>query len=94
MKKCLKIILEVQNIPKDFLKKSIQKKASTLKVEGTAQLLADSTLLRIIACGKKDDVDAFLDILHKEIAMLEVDDMQVEPFLKEKDYRGVFRVIE
>lgn len=93
MNKCLKITLWIQKIPKDFLKKSIQKHATDLRVEGTAKWM-DETSLRIIACGKKDKVDSFLDMLHKEIASLEVDDLQVEPFLKEKEYRGVFRIIE
>jgi len=93
MNKCLKITLWTQTIPKSFLKGVVQKHANTFKIEGTVQL-QQATIVKIIACGKKDTVDAFLDMLHKEIIKLSVDEMQVEPFLKEKDYRGVFRIIE
>lgn len=93
MKKCLKVTISVENIPKDFLKKVIQKYANSFKVEGAAQLAADESI-KIIACGKKEAVDDFLDILHKETAKFKLNDLLVEPFLKEKDYRGVFRVIE
>lgn len=93
MNKCLKITLLIQKIPKDFLKNVIQKHAEILKIEGTAQL-ADSVAIKIIACGKKNTIDAFLDVLHKETTKLLLEDVQVEPFLKEKDYRGVFRIIE
>ncbi len=93
MNKCLKVTLWIQKIPKGFLKSVVQKHANVLKIEGTAQL-AEVTIIKIIACGKKDTIDAFLDILHKETAKLMVEDMQVEPFLKERDYRGVFRIIE
>ena len=93
MNKCLKITLWIEKIPKDFMKKMIQQHATKLRIEGTVQRV-EKAEVKIIACGKKDAIDAFLDVLHKEAGKLDVQDMQVEPFLKEKDYRGVFRVIE
>ncbi len=93
MNKCLKITLWIQKVPKGFLKSGVQKHANALRIQGTVQL-TEVTIIKIIACGKKDTIDAFLDMLHKETAKLSVDDMQVEPFLKGKDYRGVFRIIE
>jgi len=93
MNKCLRITLWIQKIPKGFLKDAVQKHANTLKIEGTVQSMEEG-VIKIVACGKKDTIDAFLDLLHKETLKVAVEDMQIEPFLKEKDYRGVFRVIE
>ncbi len=93
MNKCLKITLWIQKIPKGFLRGVVQRHANALKIEGTVQF-TEVTIVKIIACGKKDTIDVFLDMLHKEMVKLSVDDMRVEPFLKEKDYRGVFRIIE
>jgi acylphosphatase len=90
MNKCLRITISGE-FPANFFRDVLQKHAKKLNVEGTVQALHDGTF-RIIACGDKDDVDAFLDILHK--GSLHIGDMEIEPFLKDRDYRGVFRVIE
>lgn len=92
MKKCLKIIFSAP-ISEDFLQ-SILKTARFLEVEGTAQVMPPENTVRIIACGLKENVDNLLDMIHKEIAKLHINSIQVEPFIKEKDYRGVFRIIE
>ena len=42
----------------------------------------------------KEGVDAFLDELHKSAGAAELKEIEIEPFLKDKDYRGVFRIIE
>ena len=93
MNKCLKIMLLMQKIPKDFLNNGVKESAQSFSIEGTVQIM-DATTIKIIACGEKEDIDSFLDALHREVAQLSLDDMQIEPFLKEKDYRGVFRIIE
>jgi acylphosphatase len=92
MNKCLKIIFSGE-FPEDFFQEFVQKHAKKLKIEGTVQY-AEKNVVRIIACGDKNSIDAFLDLLHKGPSGASVGDIEVEPLLKEKDYRGVFRVIE
>jgi acylphosphatase len=92
MNKCLKITFTVE-VPGDFLRSFIQKNARKKDIEGTVQMMNEKKI-RIIACGTKDNVDSFLDIIHKGSANFLPEDVEVEPFIKDKDYRGVFRVIE
>lgn len=92
MNKCLKITFTA-DVSSDFLRSFVQKHARKKDIEGTAQM-TDAKKVRIIACGTKDNVDAFLDIIHKGSTSFIPEDVEVEPFIKDKDYRGVFRVIE
>jgi acylphosphatase len=92
MKKCLKIVFSMPNSEQFLL--SVQKSARNLGVEGTLAVLPSDRLVRIIAHGEKEKVDSFFDVLHKEGAQVGVHDITAEPMLKEKDYRGVFRIIE
>jgi acylphosphatase len=92
MNKCLKITLTVE--PKNgFLHNVIQKYARKFGLEGLAQALGKDKI-KIIVCGERDHVDHFVDIIHKESPKENIEDIEIEPFLKDKDYRGVFRVIE
>lgn len=93
MHKCLKIIFR-GNLSADFLRTFIQKNAQKFSLEGTAQLVANLEQVSVIVCGDKDNIDLFLDELHVYIAHHGIEDFEVEPFLKGKDYRGVFRIIE
>lgn len=88
MNKCLKITLTVERMD-GFLHTVVQPQARKWDLEGVVQPLNDSQV-RIIVCGKKDNVDTFIDLLQKE----RIKDVEIEPFVKDKDYRGVFRVIE
>ncbi len=92
MNKCLKITLTVE--PKtEFLQDIVQKYARKFELEGLAQPVGGSKV-KIIICGEKEHVDDFVDIIHKESPQADVQDIEIEPFLKDRDYRGVFRVIE
>jgi len=71
----------------------IQKHARTLAIEGTVAIEEKDTI-KIIICGQKEAIDKFVDALHKELAKISPKNLEIEPFIKEKDYRGVFRVIE
>ena len=94
MNKCLKITLR-GDLPKGFLQSYIQKHAKKLSLEGTVQILnGGEQVIRIIACGTKEDVDTFLDLIYKGSTQADLEEIVAEPFLKERDYRGVFRVIE
>ena len=92
MNKCLRIVFTA-DVSSDFLRSFIQKHARKMSIEGTAQVVALQKI-RIIACGTKDNVEAFLDIIHQGSASCTPENIEVEPFVKDKDYRGVFRVIE
>ncbi len=93
MNKCLKITFSGA-MPEGFLHNFIQKNAKKLNLEGTAQVVTSENKVRIVVCGDKDEVDQFIDLLHKGSGKVILEDIQIEPFLRDKDYRGVFRVIE
>ncbi len=92
MKKCLRVLVSSQ-FPEGFLHGFVQKHARQMGLEGSAQFMG-SDQLRIIVCGEKEIVDDFLDILFKGDKEWRAENIVAEPFVKDKDYRGVFRVIE
>ncbi len=92
MNKCVKIIVTGQ-LKDGFLAEVVQKHARKLSIEGTANLVPPNKA-KIIACGTKEDVDNFVDVIHKESSRFPIDEIEVEPFLKDKDYRSAFRIIE
>lgn len=92
MYKCLKILIEGQ-IASDFLRTFIQKQAKKFELEGTAQLMSHGNVC-VIVCGQKENVDQFIDIVHLKAPTCGIEHVEIEPFVKGKDYRGVFRVIE
>ena len=94
MYKSLRITLTPTVIPAQFLKNIIQKKALQLELEGTAQMMKPDPLIRIFVSGPKEHVDSFVDFLHKKPGNVVMNSIEVEPFFKEKDYRGVFRIVE
>lgn len=92
MNKCIKITLR-GDLQSSFLYDVIQKQARKFGLEGVAQCLAPDQC-KVIVCGDKEHVDQFLESIHKESPAEKINGIEVEPFLKDKDYRGVFRVIE
>ena len=72
----------------------VQKHAQKLDIEGIAQVVMADKKVRIIACGIKDSVDDFLDVLHKSFSQHAIQEVEIEPFIRDKDYRNVFRIIE
>jgi acylphosphatase len=92
MKKCLKISLGTTDQEKLLI--DIQKKGTKLGVEGTIQFISGDAEIKIVVCGLKDQVDQFVDALHKEAVIVGIADINIEPFVKVKDYRGAFRIIE
>lgn len=100
MHKCLKITLtlesearELQSNGNEFLQNVVQKYARKYGLEGMAQPTSLGKI-KIIVCGHKDKVDGFVDVIHKESTGQQIEDIEIEPYLKDKDYRGVFRVLE
>ena len=92
MNKCLKITLTLD--PQEgFLQNVIQQNARKFDLEGIVQALS-SDKVKIIVCGEKEHVDFFVDSIHKESTQTTIKDIEIEPYIKDRDYRGVFRVIE
>lgn len=92
MKKCLKITIISDAFDENFYE-NLKSAARGLSLEGTVQKISSGKIV-ILVCGKKDNVDALLDMIHQGFEGKSHEDIQVEPFLKEKDYRGIFRVLE
>ena len=90
MHKCVRIILKA-SCDHDLVYEFVQKHAQKMQLEGVVNAMDGSIV--VVVCGPKKQVDDFLDHLHKENKQCSFDEIQVEPFLKDKDYRGVFRVI-
>lgn len=92
MNKCVRIICTLSK-PSPKLPAEIQANAKKHEVEGFVQVGAEQ--VQITACGSKDNVDLFVDMIHKICVQdPEKDILEVEPFLKDKEYRGIFRIIE
>ena len=77
--------------PENFLSDIVQEAARRMRLEGTGQ--KDDNHVRINVCGNKEAIDNFLDFLHQGSLSWELKKIEIEPFLNEKDYRGVFRII-
>jgi len=91
MKQCVKIIVtgQVQSLA---YKEAIQKQAQKLHIEGTLQDYEEADIL-IFACGQSGSLDELIDEIYKGTSDVKIRDVIIEPFINEKNYRGVFRII-
>lgn len=92
MSLCIKIRFSVE-AGADSVRVFLQKQAQERSLEGTAQF-ADETNVHMVVCGEREQVDSFIDELHAKSTKYKIDNIELEPFLKTKDYRKSFRVIE
>ena len=92
MRKCLKIHVsgKVQGVS---YRSTAQKNAQQLGIEGTIQNADDGSVV-IFACGASERLDKFIDTLYLGTATSQISDLSVEPFVNEKNFRGVSRIIE
>lgn len=92
MRKCLKIQVsgKVQGVA---YRSTAQKNAQILGIEGTIQNAEDGSVM-IFACGSSEKLDKFIDTLYLGTTTSQISDLIVEPFINEKNFRGVFRIIE
>lgn len=91
MNQCVRITLVVKAaVP--LLKNFIQKNAQKLCIEGMGNILAPNTI-KIIAYGSHDAIDEFIDTLYTGYNGSKPAVIEVEPFVKDRDYHGIFRVI-
>lgn len=91
MKKCLKITIhgKIQSVSYCAF---VQKHAQKLGVEGTIKKADDGGLLMYV-CGAHDALEGLIDQLYKGTSKVRPEDVFIEPFVSEKDFRGAFRVI-
>ena len=91
MRKCLKIHIfgKVHGVG---YRAFAQKHAQVLGIEGTVQNSEDGSVI-MYACGQAPNLDKFIDALYKGTPDAEIKELTAEPFLSEKDFRGVFRII-
>ncbi len=92
MKKCIKIQFYTTK-PQDFLKHVLPHGIKNFKVEGFAQAL-DVKTVQIFICAEQEELDKVLDLIYENIDRYTLENIEVEPFLKDRDFRGVFRVVE
>lgn len=91
MKQCIKIII-TGLVQSSSYKEVIQKQAQKLHIEGTLQNHEGEDIL-IFACGQSDSLDELIDHIYKGTSDIKIRDVVIEPFINEKNFRGVFRVI-
>ena len=91
MNRCIKLTFAVKRAS-DKLLQTLQSQAQENNLEGFGMASAPESV-KIIVCGKGTDVDAFLDTVDELIVKHGGQDIAIDPFLKDKDYRGVFRII-
>lgn len=92
MSQCLRITCIVGRA-RELLYSIVSQQAEELEIEGMIVPYDDASV-RVVACGSKEKIEAFLDALHKGAADDKLKSFEVEPFLKDRDYRGIFRVVE
>lgn len=92
MSLCIKIRFSVE-VSGNAVRLFIQKQAKELELEGTAHF-ADDKSVNMVVCGDREQVDSFIDELHAKSGKYKIENIELEPFLKTKDYRSSFRVIE
>lgn len=89
MNQCLRIKCIVGRA-REFLYNLVAQQAERLDLEGVI-LPCDDTSVQVVACGSKEKIDVFLDVLHQNSGAKHI---EIEPFLKDRDYRGIFRIVE
>jgi len=91
MNQCLLITLTIGSV-NGFLESFIKKQAKALGLEGVAHLVSHNNV-RMIICGENSNIDQFIDLLYEKTTKYKLDHIAIESFFKERDYRGVFRVV-
>ena len=91
MKQCLKITVQCVNAEK-AKKNFIKKKAEEFALQGVVQQPNSDNLI-IYVSGVMDHIDDFVDSLYVGTSAYAFNHIEMEPCAN-RDYRGVFRVVE
>lgn len=92
MKKCIKIIFEVEKA-QHVLETFIVQQAQLYKVEGIGQQVKQG-ILQIYVCGQEEQVDEFIDSLYVGNQYVQLQNVKIETCATDRSYRGVFRIVE
>ena len=92
MKKCVKILFEVENAQK-VLETFVAKKAEEFRVEGVGQQIKVG-LVQLYACAQEEQIDNFIDALYVGTAKIQLQNINIETCPTDRSYRGVFRIVE
>jgi len=92
MNQCLKITFLIGDL-KGFLSKYVRNSAVKLGLEGFAHLISEDQV-KIVVCGHRDRIDEFVDVLYNGTSKFKIDNIEMESYIHNKDYRGIFRVVE
>jgi len=92
MNKCV-LITALGDLNNEALQHFLNKEAHTGSLQGTAHAEGNDRI-KIALFGAKDNIDHFVDNFYDHSAAFELYDIEVEPFFKNKDFRGVFRILK
>lgn len=92
MKKCVKIIFEVDQAQK-ILETFIVQQAESLKIEGVGQQTKPG-ILQLYVCGQEEQVEEFIDSLYVGAPQIQLQNIKIETCPTDRSYRGVFRIVE
>jgi len=92
MYKCVKLqVICSKNYPQELIP-FVEQAAKKSAIEGSLVVKAPQ-LIEILAAGTKQSVDAFIEQVESSVGQYSDVELEIEPAFKERDYRGVFRVI-
>lgn len=91
MNRCLKMTVKMAKWEHAW-STEVQKHAQKLQIEGLMQII-DGAQINIMACGKDVNLDDFIDYLYDFLLSVNAQIEELEPFIKERDFRGIFRII-
>ena len=92
MKKCIKLMFEVENSQK-VLETFIAKQAEKFQVEGIGQQMKEG-FLQVYACAQEDQIEEFIDSLYLGSKIVQLKNIEIETCSTERSSRGVFRIVE
>ena len=92
MKKCVKLIFEVEQAQK-VLESFVAEQADLWKIEGVGQQIKPGTI-QIYICGQQEPVDDFIDSLYVGNDQVQLQNIKIETCPTDRSYRGVFRIVE
>jgi len=93
MYKCVRIKVSYPHTEVQMVRQALEQQARDLGIEGVMRRREDSSY-DIIISGAKERVDTFIEAIAHYKDENKVSAFEVEAAVKERDYRGVFRVIE
>ena len=92
MKKCVKVLFEVENAQK-VLETFVAKQAEMFGVEGVGQQIKKG-FIQVYVCAQDQAVDEFIDSLYVGEAKIQLQNIKIETCPTDRSYRGVFRIVE